>query len=288
MTVSGVIDAHQHLWNLGRARYEWLGPEQAPINRTIEWPELRPRMRRTPIARTVLVQAADNAEDTTYMFEVAQAHPEVAGVVAWVPLDRPKDAADQLQDLRGRPRFAGIRALIHDQPDPDWLLRPDVARGLTLLEDAGVPFDVVAVLPRHLEHVTTLARRHPGLRMVIDHLAKPPIGGDGYPGGAARWRELITRAAANPNVYAKVSGLYPLTGDQRAWGPADLRPFVDHAFGVFGADRLMFGSDWPVSIHAGDYETVWTALDTLFAELTPSERAAVTHDTAIRCYDLTV
>ena len=105
---------------------------------------------------------------------------------------------------------------------------------------------------------------------------------------AASLPGLIARAAANPNVYAKVSGLYPLTGDQRAWGPADLRPFVDHAFGVFGADRLMFGSDWPVSIHAGDYETVWTGLDALFAELTPSERAAVTRDTAIRFYGLAV
>lgn len=286
MTSTTVIDAHQHLWNLDRARYDWLDAGQDPINRTIEWAELVPLMRQTPVSRTVLVQAADNAEDTTYMFEVADAHPEVAGVVAWVPLERPDDAADQLQDLSGRQAFAGIRNLIHDQPDPDWLLRPDVARGLGLLEDAGVPFDVVAVLPRHLEHVATLSERYPSLRMVIDHLAKPPINGGPYEGGAARWRELITRAAANPNVYAKVSGLYPGQGDQRQWTPHDLRPYVDHAIEAFGVDRLMFGSDWPVSEHAGGYVAVWQGLDRLFAELTPPERAAITHDTAVRFYRL--
>lgn len=287
MTATTVIDAHQHLWNLDRARYDWLGrPEEAPINRTIEWPELEPLMRQTPIARTVLVQAADNAEDTTYMFEVAGEHPQVAGVVAWVPLDRPDDAADQLQDLSRRPRFAGIRTLIHDQPDPDWMLRPDVTRGLALLEDARVPFDVCAVLPRHLEHVATLSERFPSLRMVIDHLAKPPIGGGPYEGGADRWRALMTRAAANPNVFAKVSGLYPAAGDKRAWTPEDLRPYVAHAIEAFGVDRLMFGSDWPVAEHAGGYVAVWQGLDRLFGELTPPERAAVTHDTAVRFYRL--
>ena len=287
MTATTVIDAHQHLWNLDRARYDWLArPEEAAINRTIEWPELEPQMRRTPISRTVLVQAADNAEDTTYMFEVADAHPEVAGVVGWVPLDRPDDAADQLQDLTRRPRFAGIRNLIHDQPDPDWLLRPDVTRGLALLEDARVPFDVVAVLPRHLEHVATLSERFPSLRMVIDHLAKPPIGGGPYEGGDERWRTLMTRAAANPNVFAKVSGLYPATGDPQAWTAEDLRPYVDHAVEAFGVDRLMFGSDWPVSEHAGGYVPVWQRLERLFAELTPPERAAITHDTAARFYRL--
>jgi L-fuconolactonase len=287
MAGTGVIDAHQHLWDLGRARYDWLTPEQAPIDRTIDWDELAPLMRATPISRTVLVQAADNAEDTSYMFEVAGAHPEVAGVVAWVPLDRPDDVADRLLDLRDRPGFAGVRNLIHDRPDPDWLLRPDVTHGLALLADARVPFDVVAVLPRHLEHVETLSERFPDLRMVIDHLAKPPIKGGAYEGGPGRWRRLMARAAANPNVYAKISGLYPASGDQRDWTPDDLRPYVDHAFEVFGADRLMFGSDWPVSVHAGGYLPVWTGLDTLFAELTPAERSAVTHDTAARFYDLT-
>ena len=180
-----VIDAHLHLWDTGRLRYEWLRrPENAAINRTFGFADFKARAEAAGVDQAVLVQADDSAADTEAMFEVAAAHREIAGVVAWVPLDRPAEAAERLDELARRPAFAGIRTLIHDQADPDWLLRPDVGEGLALLEQRGVPFDVIAVLPRHLSHVPVLSERYPALRMVLDHLAHPPLGGTGTRGVA--------------------------------------------------------------------------------------------------------
>jgi L-fuconolactonase len=275
-----VIDAHLHLWDIGRLRYEWLlRPEHQAINRTFGFEDFRERAAAAGVDRAVLVQAADDAEDTAAMFEIADAHREIAGVVAWVPLDQPELVVEQLDQLSGRSKFAGIRNLIHDQPDPDWLLRPDVGAGLALLESADVPLDVVSVLPRHLSHVPVLSERYPALRMVIDHLSQPPIGrADWEP-----WRTLISDAARNPRVCAKLSGLYP---DGVDWSGADVRPFVEFALELFGADRLMFGSDWPVSELAGGYAKVWAELSKIFDQLSATERAAVLGGTARGFYAL--
>jgi L-fuconolactonase len=213
------------------------------------------------------------------MFEVAAAHPEIVGVVAWVPLDRPDEAAARLDELHKRPGFAGIRNLIHDQPDPDWLLRPEVGEGLALLERRGVPFDVISVLPRHLSHVPVLSERYPALRMVLDHLSHPPLGG----ADTSEWRTLITAAARNPLVFAKVSGLYP---PDPSWTAADLQEVVEFAAELFGPDRLMFGSDWPVAELAGGYAKVRAELGRLIDQLPPAGREAVLGGTATRIYQL--
>ena len=277
-----VIDAHQHVWNLRRARYDWLGPDLPAINRTIEFDELRPQLRAAGVAATVLVQSADNADDSDYMFDVAAAHPEVVGVVAWLPLDRAAEAADRLAELQRNPLFVGVRTLIHDLPDPDWLLRPDVDVGLGLLEAADVPFDLVAVLPRHLELVPILSERHPGLRIVIDHLGKPPLGQPVQ----EPWRTLLARAAENPNVYGKVSGLYPVAGTTLPGATDQLRPVVRHALDVFGADRLMYGGDWPISMLAGGYAAAHRNLSEVFAGLTAQERDRLWCTTAAEFYRL--
>ncbi len=277
-----IIDAHQHMWDPARAEYDWLGPDLAPINRAIEFDELLPLLEATGVTHTVLVQSADNDDDTRYMLEVAAAHPEVAAVVGWVPLDDPAGVASRLPSLLANPVFSGIRNLIHTKPDPDWLLRPDVNESLGRLAVAGVSFDVVSVLPRHLEHVPVLSERHPDLRMVIDHCSKPPIGvGDDEP-----WLGLITRAAENPNVYAKVSGLYPAVGDLAAWTADDVRPYLHLALERFGADRLMFGGDWPISVLAGGYVRVWKQLSILFDELSATERDAIQWGTAAAFYGI--
>jgi len=284
-----VIDAHLHLWNTERLPYEWLQrPENAAINRTFGVEDFRSRAARAGVDRAVLVQAADTAADTEAMFEIASGHPEIAGVVAWVPLDRPDEAAIQLDQLAARPGFAGIRNLIHDQPDPDWLLRPLVGEGLALLEQQGIPFDVISVLPRHLRHVPVLSERYPALRMVLDHLAHPPLGGADPVGpgswtDAAHWGELITAAARNPLVFAKVSGLYP---PDPSWTAEDLRGVVEFAFELFGPDRLMFGSDWPVAELGGGYVKMRTELGKLFDQLSAPERDAILSTTATRFYAL--
>lgn len=276
-----IIDAHQHVWDLDRARYAWLGPRHGPIRRTVTQEEVLPELRRCGVDGVVLVQAADEAEDTALMLEVAARHPEVVAVVAYVPLEDPARAAEQLPALAADPLVVGIRNLVHDRPDPDFLLRPEVQESLALVAAAGLAYDVVGVLPRHLEHVATLAERHPGLRLVVDHLGTPPIGrGEQEP-----WRSLLSRAAAHPNVHAKVSGLYP--GDEpRRWTTESIRPFVRHALAEFGADRLMYGGDWPVSVLAGGYTRVWSGLQPLVAELGEAAARALLGGTAVRCYGI--
>lgn len=275
-----IIDAHQHVWDPKRARYDWLTPDLAPINRAIGFDELRPSLHRAGVQATVLVQAADNDDDTDLMLETAAANPEIVAVVAYVPLDRPEEATRRLQQLRRNPLVVGVRNLIHDIPDPDWLLRPEVDEGLGVLEDAEVTFDLVSVLPRHLEHVPGIVERHPRLRIVIDHLSKPPIGlPDPEP-----WWQLIARAAEAPLVYAKVSGLYSATANSADWTPDAIQPFFHHALEVFGPERLMYGSDWPVSLLSGGYERVWAGLNELFVSLAPEERDSILGKTAARFY----
>lgn len=200
-----VIDSHQHVWDPSRAAYDWLGPEQAPIDRAMSFDDLAPELAACGVDATVLVQSADHSEDTALMRQAAAAQPRIVGIVGYAPLADAEATATVLAEWAADPLLVGVRNLIHDLPDPDWLLRPDVDAGLGVLEEHGVPFDVVAVLPRHLELVPILSERHPRLKMVIDHLAKPPIGLD----SDEPWTTLIARAAENPLVYAKVSGLYP-------------------------------------------------------------------------------
>ncbi len=277
-----VIDAHQHIWDPARARYDWLGPDSPEINRRFTFDELAPQLAAAGVEHTVLVQSADNAEDTALMVEAALAHPEVAGIVGYAPLERPDAAAAVIAAYASDPLIVGVRTLIHTQADPDWLLQPAVDASLSLLEQAGLTFDVVAVLPRHLELVPILAQRHPGLKMAIDHLGKPPIGlADREP-----WWSLIASAAGSPLVFAKVSGLYSATADLGSWTPEGVRQFFDRALEVFGPTRLMFGGDWPISILAGGYARVWAGLGELFSNLSASEREQVLGRTAASFYSL--
>jgi L-fuconolactonase len=242
--------------------------------------ELKPSLARAGVDATVLVQSADNDEDTKLMLDVAAANPEIVAVVAYAPLGSPVDAAATLESFRDNSLIVGVRNLIHNIPDPEWLLRPEVDEGLGLLEDAGLSFDLVAVLPEHLALVPTLTERHPRLRIVLDHLAKPPIGlADPEP-----WWTLIETAAASPTVYAKVSGLYSATADSGSWSPESIRPYLHRALDCFGADRLMYGGDWPISVLSGGYDRVWDGLTVLFDELPEADRARILGTTALEFY----
>jgi L-fuconolactonase len=279
--VAKIVDAHQHVWNLDRVSYPWLTPEYGPICRTFELDELEPQLKRGGVDATILVQAADSYDDTEYMFEVAENYGFVAGVVGWVPLTDPDEAAEALDLFERNPRFKGVRHLIHEESDPDWLLQDTVMESLKLLAQKNMTFDVVAVLPRHLEHVSTIAERIPDLRLVIDHLAKPPI----KEGGWEPWASLIAGAAEHPNVCGKVSGLNT-AADPESWSAKDLKPYIDHTLEHFGATRLMFGSDWPVAILAGDYQKVWEETNETIADLDRPEKEAILGGTAISFYEL--
>ncbi|MFF2390590.1 amidohydrolase family protein [Agromyces sp. NPDC058104] len=280
--MSDIIDAHQHVWDLGRAEYSWLSPDDGILYRNFEMHDIAPEFASTGVTGTVLVQSADNDDDTEHMFKVAETQPIVLGIVGYIPLHEPERAAARLAELAQRPLFCGVRNLIHDRPDPRWLQRRDVDEGLGLVERAGVPFDVVGVLPEHLEAVLAISERHPDLDIVIDHLNKPPIGhADHEP-----WASLMTQVAANPRVRAKVSGLYAATGDPAAWTLESIRPVFDHALEVFGPDRLMYGGDWPVSLIAGGYSRIWAGIGDLLGGLGAADRDRILAGTARSFYSL--
>jgi L-fuconolactonase len=277
-----IIDAHQHVWNPAEVNYPWLGPDFGPINRAIEFDEIVAILDRSGIDRTILVQSADDALDTEYMLALAAVHPEIAAVVGFAPLHDPRNVGDVLDVLASDPIVVGVRNLTHNQQDPDWLLRDDVNRSLDLVSQRGLTFDVLSVLPRPLEHVPVLSKLHPELKMVIDHLATPPI----KAGDAPRWRKALTQAAENPRVYAKISGLYPAIEPLTEWTEDDLRPYVEFAVDVFGPDRLMYGGDWPISELAGGYDRVWSCVVALLEQYTAPERDAILAGTAVEFYGI--
>lgn len=276
-----VVDAHQHFWDPARVSYPWLASAYPELDRHLGFEDLAPHLHASGVDATVLVQSEDDPADNELMIDIGSLHSEIAGIVAWAPLDEPSALDAALSRLRATGKLVGVRVLIHNRPDPDWLLRQDVQEGLGVIEQQALTFDVVAVLARHLEHVPVIAERHSDLRLVIDHLAKPPIGCD-----LTTWSELLARAAACPNVFAKVSGLYPVQGDRYPWTVDDLRPAFAIALEAFGVDRLMFGSDWPICEVAGGYRRVMRALLELASDLTDDERTALRGATAIRCYGL--
>ncbi len=226
--------------------------EHDAIARAFEPPDLEPLLCSVGVSRTVLVQSAALDEDTDYMFDVAEDVPWVGGIVAWCSLDEPNRAAARLAALLRRPKLRGIRHLIHHEDDPHWILRPALEPALSLLEERALVLELPAVYPLHLGDVPELARRHPRLSIVVDHLGKPPLGTEEMP----CWEDLLRAAAEHPNVYAKVSGLNTVAPIE-TWTAADLLPAVRVAVEAFGADRLVCGSDWPVALLNGDYERVW-------------------------------
>jgi L-fuconolactonase len=276
------VDAHQHFWDPARVHYPWLAPSFPELNRRFGFSDLLPHLQAAAVGATVVVQCGDFAEDNDAMFDVAVGHDEIAGIVAWLPLDEPARAEQMLDQLRAHDRFVGVRDGIHMRPDPDWILGPQVAASLRMLESGGVPFDFVSVLGRHLEHVPTLCGRHPELSIVIDHLSKPPIGADSL----EPWRTLIARASVFPNVYAKISGLYAAGENPEGWTTAQLRSVIHYAVDLFGPERLMFGSDWPVCEIAGGYERVATAIFEILDEFDEPEREAMSGGTARSVYGL--
>jgi L-fuconolactonase len=279
-----IVDAHQHTWNLDRARYDWLNSGLAPIDRTMDLAEILPTMHEAGVGATILVQSADNPEDTANMIGVADAHPEVVGIVAWVPLDEPQRADDMLERLGKDRRIVGVRNLLHTRQDPAWVRRSEVDAGLGVLESRGVALDYVTGDPAALNHVPDISGRHPGLAIVIDHLGKPPVGGSLTE--RKRWRALLAAAAENPRVVAKISGLYPSTGELGHWTIDLLRPFVNDALDIFGPSRLMFGGDWPISELAGGYSLVWESVSELLGTLPSTDRDEILGGTAAAFYKL--
>jgi L-fuconolactonase len=232
------IDSHQHFWNLEKAAYPWLDTSFGPICRSIEPLELQSHLKKAGIDKTVIVQSMNSYEDTAYMLQTAEQFDWVGAVVGWVPINIPEIADRKLKEFSKNPYFKGVRHLIHEEKNPDWIIQENMIEGLKVLASYGVAFDVVAVFPNHLKHVPYLSKRVPNLRMVIDHLGKPPIKDQQM----GEWAQQLVAASENPNVYAKISGLNT-AADWENWSSKDIKPYIDYAVKKFGAKRLMFGSD---------------------------------------------
>lgn len=276
-----IVDAHQHFWNLDAVSYPWMGPHYGSIYRNFEAPELEPLLRGNGVQKTIVVQAANSPEDTAYMLDVAERYEWIGGVVGWVPLDRPDVAFKQLQDLTKKPKFKGVRHLIHEEENPDWIIQDIVIEGLRVLASFELTFDVVAVFPHHLRHVPTLVKKVPNLKMVLDHLAKPPIKDKQM----EPWKSQLERTADHPRVYAKISGLNT-AAEWNTWSADDIKPYISVAVECFGADRLMFGSDWPIATLAGNYHKVWHETCRALRDYSDSQQLAIFGETARNFYHI--
>lgn len=278
-----IVDAHHHVWDLAARDQEWItGDALAPLRRNFALADLEPEARAAGVEATVVVQTVTVPEETPELLALAHGSDLVAGVVGWADLTRPDldGTLAALRELPGGDGLVGIRHQVQSEPDPQWLLRQDVLRGLAAVAAAELVYELV-VLPHQLPAAYTAAALLPGLTFVLDHLGKPPIAS----GELQPWADGVRRLASLPNTVCKLSGMIT-EADWNTWTTAVLAPYADIVLDAFGPERVMFGSDWPVCRLAGSYaDVVTTALD-LTGSLGPAEREAVFSGTATRVYGL--
>ncbi len=270
------IDAHQHFWSLARGDYGWLTPEMEPIYRDFLPDDLGPLLTEAGIDGTILVQAAPTVAETEFMIGLAREQPFIRGVVGWVDFEDPR-APGEIARLAGQSALVGLRPMIQDIADDDWMLGEGLVTTFGALIAADLTFDALT-LPRHLPALRELLARHPNMRTVIDHGSKPMIR-DGIMDG---WHQDMAALASGTSAFCKLSGL--VTEARADWTVDDLRPYVDHLLDTFGPDRLVWGSDWPVCTLASSYGQWVEATGELLSGLAEDERSAILGGNAARAY----
>jgi L-fuconolactonase len=270
------IDAHHHLWTLARGDYGWLTSDLAPIYRDFHLPDLAPLLAAARIEGTILVQAAPTEAETAFLLGIAETAEVVRGVVGWTDFDA-GDAVGRIEALAARKLLVGLRPMVQDIADDEWLLKPELAPLMATMARHGLVFDAL-VLPRHVPRLVQVVDCHPDLQFVLDHCAKPRL--------AARnidaWKDDVAVLAKRPNIVCKLSGL--VTEAAPDWQIDDLHGAVEHVCACFGPKRLIWGSDWPVVNLAGGYERWFNATETLLADLSSDEQADVFGRNAARIY----
>ena len=251
-----IIDSHHHFWDRSLSQFDYSWQEDAELDKICQsfLPEhLKPQIDATGVDKTIFVQTQHDLLENEWAFGLAESHDWIAGIVGWVDLASP-DCEAQVERLKENSKFVGVRHVVQDEPDDDFILRDDILRGLQGLEKYNVPYDLLLYV-KHLKHASTLAKKFPDLKLVINHLAKPQIKHHQLEG----WIEHFKIAAKHPNVWCKLSGL-ATEADWNTWTPEDLKIYVDAAIEHFGSERCMFGSDWPVCELAGSYQDVFDAM----------------------------
>ncbi len=271
------IDAHHHLWDPARGDYGWLIPELGVLYRTFGPGDVKPLLEAAGIDGTVLVQAAPTVAETEYMISIARENSFIKGIVGWVDFEA-ADASETIKRLAQEPLLKGLRPMIQDIADPDWMLRSDLAPAFEAMLEAGLRFDALT-FPIHLKNLRELIRRYPKLPVVIDHGSKPYIKRKEIAG----WEEDMRLLARETDAMCKVSGI--VTEASGDWTAEDLKPYIAVLLDAFGADRLMWGSDWPVSLLASDYAE-WEAVAQTLLEVSDEDRAKIFGLNAVRFYGL--
>lgn len=273
------IDAHQHFWKYDAREYDWIDDRMAVLRRDFLPADLKTQLEHAGFDGSVAVQARQSLEETRWLLELAEKSPFILGVVGWVDL-RSQDLRGQLERFAANPKFVGVRHIVQSEPDDRFLLRPDFLRGVGMLAEFGLTYDIL-IYPRQLPAAIEFVRQFPNQRFVLDHLAKPPIAS----GLREPWAGEIRELAKNENVWCKVSGMVT----EAEWGsrrPEMYRPYLDVVFDAFGTKRLMFGSDWPVCTVAATYGTVLGIVESHLVQFSDAERDAVLGGNAARFWTL--
>ncbi len=273
------IDGHQHFWTTQRHDYGWLTPDLEALYRDFVPEDLQPLLDQAGVDHTVLVQAAATTDETRYLLEIAEGHSMVAGVVGWVDMDSPTEAIEALEKFVQHPKFVGIRPMIQEIEDPTWIDRPELKIVFEALVQSNVCFDAL-VRSVHLPFLLNCLNRHPDLRVVIDHGAKPNIAaGEWEP-----WADGIAAIANQTSAYCKVSGLITEADSSQTYD--DVMPYLDHLLEGFGSERLIWGSDWPILNLAGDYDGWYAASIERLSQLAVQDQEDILGGNAIQFYGL--
>ncbi len=275
----GRIDAHQHFWRYHPVKDAWITDDMSVIQRDFLPEDLAPVFQANGITGCVAVQADQSEAETLFLLELAERYPFIEGVVGWVDL-QDQDVASRLAHFSRYPKLKGFRHIVQAEADPEFLSRPAFLKGVEALAMHGFTYDVL-VKPHQLDAVLAFVARFPGQPFVIDHLAKPYI----KAGGQAPWAEQLEAIAQHPHVYCKLSGMVT-EADWGAWQPADFQFYTEHAVRVFGADRILFGSDWPVCLVAAEYAQVVGLVEQAIAGLSAEEQQQIWHGNAATFYRL--
>jgi L-fuconolactonase len=273
------IDAHHHLWRYSADDYGWISPEMEVLRRDFVARDLDHELRGAGVDGSVVVQARQSVEETRWLLELAAEDEAIRGVVGWLPLTS-AELPRVLREFADCGKLKGVRHVVQDEPDDDFILREDFNRGVAALLDTGLVYDIL-IHERHLPQAVRFVKRHPEQAFVLDHLAKPRI----RDGILEPWRENLMRIAEHHNVSCKLSGLVT-EADWGYWSLDDLRPYMDAALEAFGAERLMAGSDWPVCLLASGYGRWWGALREWAADMDEADREQIFGLTAKRVYRL--
>ncbi|NVO57384.1 amidohydrolase family protein [Rhodobacteraceae bacterium B1Z28] len=272
------LDAHQHFWSVARGDYGWLTADLVPLYRDFLPDDLSPLLQQAGIKGTILVQAAPTVAETEYMLSLADKAAFIKGVVGWVDFEAP-DATAQIAALARHPVLVGLRPMIQDIPDPNWMLGDALTPAFEAIQTHDLTFDALT-LPQHLGPLRQLLDRHPHMQVVIDHGSKPLI----RDGVTAGWADDMAVLAEETRAYCKLSGL--VTEAAPDWQTDDLRPYVQHLLDTFGPSRLIWGSDWPVCTLASSYARWIETTDALLADLAEAERDAILGGNAVCAYHL--